>query len=581
MTLTASAKPAPVATGNRLQVDRLGDAIIQANTSSLISSQEIADAINADVSLRLPALRDADLPEIPSQLEDEIGSWRRVMHATGAESARDQLRRAALDLFRVLLIIETGDPTGKAVAYQATVDALQEFADFHDIGADDTQHIISEATKMADASSFPVTSGTSAQTSVANVAFVASEWPLLDQAAFHGLAGEVVHTIEPHSEADPVAILLQALTFAGNVIGRLPYYRVESDQHHCNLFTVLVGASSKARKGTSMGRVRAVMKIADESWHADRIKGGLSSGEGFISEVRDEVKSWDQKTREYQVTDPGVTDKRLMIVEPEFASVLAVADRHGNTISPLIRRAWDGDKLATLTKNSSLCATDAHISIIGHITENELRARITRTDLANGFGNRFLFALIRRSKELPFGGDLTDSEILHLGERFKGLIERGKSAGRVTMTDAAKATWAAVYGALSAGQPGLLGAVTARAEAQTIRLALIYALLDGAAEIGEPHLRAALAVWEYCEASAARIFGTALGDPIADEIEQALKQQLPEGMSRTAIRNLLGRHQTTDRIGAALSLLLTKGRARVETASTGGRPVETWFASGR
>jgi hypothetical protein len=218
------------------------------------------------------------------------------------------------------------------------------------------------------------------------------------------------------------------------------------------------------------------------------------AGEGLISEVRDEVKSWDQKTQEFQVTDPGVTDKRLMIVEPEFASVLAVADRHGNTISPLIRRAWDGDKLATLTKNSSLCATDAHISIIGHITEDELRARITRTDLANGFGNRFLFALIKRSKELPFGGDLTDSEIQHLGERFIGLIAEGKSAGRVTMTDAAKVTWSAIYSALSAGQSGLLGAVTARAEAQTIRLALIYALLDGAAESDEPHLRAALAV---------------------------------------------------------------------------------------
>ena len=437
------------------------------------------------------------------------------------------------------------------------------------------------AAECDQASAGPAVSHTVAATLVANVAFVASEWPLIDRAAFHGLAGEVVHTIEPHSEADPVAILLQTLTFAGNVIGRFPYYRVESDQHHSNLFAVLVGASSKARKGTSMGRVRNVIKIADESWHADRIKGGLSSGEGLISEVRDEVKSWDQKTQEFQVADPGVTDKRLMIVEPEFASVLAVADRHGNTISPLIRRAWDGDKLATLTKNSSLCATDAHISIIGHITEDELRARITRTDLANGFGNRFLFALIRRSKELPFGGDLTDSEIQHLGERFMGLIEGGKSAGRVTMTDAAKATWSAVYSALSAGQSGLLGAVIARAEAQTIRLALIYALLDGAPEIDEPHLRAALAVWEYCEASAARIFGTALGDPIADEIEQALKRQLPGGMSRTAIRDLFGRHQTTDRIGAALSLLLTKGRAKMGTASTGGRPVETWFASGR
>src|SRR5262249_25433945 len=153
------------------------------------------------------------------------------------------------------------------------------------------------------------------------------------------------------------------------------------------------------------------------------------------------------------------------------------------------RRAWDGDKLATLTKNSSLCATGAHISIVGHITEDELRSRITRTDLANGFANRFLFALVRRSKELPFGGNLTDREILHLGECLRTIIEKGRNAGRVTMNRAAKEIWAAVYGALSAGQAGLLGAVTARAEAQTIRLALIYALLDGAGEIDEPHLR--------------------------------------------------------------------------------------------
>jgi hypothetical protein len=396
--------------------------------------------------------------------------------------------------------------------------------------------------------------------------------------AFYGMAGDVVRTIEPHSEADPVAILLQTLVFAGNVSGRLPHYQIESDQHHANLFAVLVGASAKARKGTSMGRVRAVVKVADERWHADRIKGGLSSGEGLIAEVRDEVRTWNEKEQQHQITDPGVADKRLLIHEPEFAAVLGVADRPGNIISALVRRAWDGDKLATLTKNSSLCATGAHISIVGHITEDELRSRITRTDLANGFANRFLFALVRRSKELPFGGDLTDSEILHLGERLRTTIEKGKNAGRVTMTRAAKETWATVYGALSAGQAGLLGAVTARAEAQTIRLALIYALLDDAAEIDEPHLRAALAVWEYCEASAAHIFGNSLGDPIADEIEKALKRQYPAGMTRTAIRDLFGRHQSSDRLGAALTLLSSKNRVRVESAGTAGRPIETWFA---
>jgi hypothetical protein len=396
--------------------------------------------------------------------------------------------------------------------------------------------------------------------------------------AYYGLVGEVVSTIEPQSEADPVALLIQFLVMAGNVIGRLPYYQVESDRHRANLFCALCGVSSKARKGTSMGRVRAVVKTADETWNDERLRSGLSSGEGLISEVRDESKKWDSKAATFEVIDPGVSDKRLMLVEPEFACLLSVAERPGNTISPLIRRAWDGDTLATLTKNSPLRATGAHISLIGHITEDELRARITRTDLANGFANRFLFALIRRSKELPFGGALDEARILALGNKLADVLQQAQSLGRVLMTAAAKAKWATVYSALSAGQQGLLGAITARAEAQAVRLALLYAMLDGKGEIDEPHLRAALAVWEYCEASAAHIFGNALGDPVADEILIALKQAGRTGMTRTAISDLFGRHKSADRVGAALALLLSKGRVRLESLQTGGRPTETWFA---
>jgi len=47
------------------------------------------------------------------------------------------------------------------------------------------------------------------------------------------------------------------------------------------------------------------------------------------------------------------------------------------------------------------------------------------------------------------------------------------------MTPAARAIWQAVYPELSEGSGGLHGSVTARAEAQCIRLALVYALLDG------------------------------------------------------------------------------------------------------
>jgi hypothetical protein len=407
------------------------------------------------------------------------------------------------------------------------------------------------------------------------------EWPTIRDDAYHGLAGDVVETIRPHTEADPVAILIQFLACAGNIIGRCPYHQIEGDQHHANLFAVLVGESSKARKGTSWGRIASFAKLADERWYGDRTKGGLSSGEGFISEVRDEIKKWNAQEAVWETIDPGVMDKRLMVIEPEFAGVLAVVERHGNTLSPLMRRAWDGGILSTMTRSAPLRATGAHIAIVGHITVDELRARLTRTDTANGFANRFLFMLVKRSTVLPFGGDaLEDFVIAALGERLKEAVEAAASIGRVGWTSLAADAWKTVYPQFSRGQPGLLGAVTSRAEAQCIRLALIYALLDGAANIDLQHIKAALAVWEYPEASAAHIFGASLGDPVADDIYRALRHAGREGMTRTALRDLFGRHQSADRIGAALALLASNGKARMEIKQSGGRPAESWIATG-
>ena len=201
--------------------------------------------------------------------------------------------------------------------------------------------------------------------------------------------------------------------------------------------------------------------------------------------------------------------------------------------------------------------------------------------MASGLANRFLFACVKRSKYLPFGGSLDEASVDELASRVAQAIERAKNIGRVIMTQQAREDWARAYEALSAEQPGLLGAITARAEAQVIRVALVYALLDcpehGAAQISAEHLAAALGVWEYCEASAAHIFGDAIGDPIADEISAALRQAGGTGMTRTAIRDLFGRHRSTDRVGQALALLATRGRARMETRTTSGRPSEVWF----
>lgn len=393
-------------------------------------------------------------------------------------------------------------------------------------------------------------------------------WPEpMAEPAYHGIIGEFTRTVEPHTESDPVALIIQFAVYAGACIGRGPYYQVEGDRHYPNLFAVAVGESSKARKGTSGGRVRQPFQMLDDPFCDNCIQSGLSSGEGLIWAVRDEIDD-----------DPGVFDKRLLIVESEFAGLLRVMTRDGNIISRIIRDAWDRGDLGVLTKKCTNRATGAHISIVGHITGDELRRYLDRTEAANGFANRFLFFTVRRSKCLPFGGDLNESDLKPIVKRLAVVIDHARHLGRVSMDHMARRLWESVYPDLSEGQPGMYGAVTGRAEAQVIRLALLYALLDEANTISTDHLRAALSIWDYCDASARIIFGDNTGDPIADTIMDRLRLT-HEGLSRTEISTALGRNASKDKIDAALSLLAIAGRVTSKFHQTEGRPIERWYAT--
>ena len=414
-----------------------------------------------------------------------------------------------------------------------------------------------------------------------HAAMPVEDWPEpLGEAAFHGLAGDVVRAFAPHTEADLVAILLQFLAAFGNAAGRGSYLIVEGDRHPPQTWPVLVGKSSKARKGVSWGRTRRLFEQAAPEWERERIVSGLSSGEGLICAVRDPIKTLvtDKKSgiQNELETDAGVDDKRLLVLESEFASPLRHFERSGNTLSSTLRAFWDNGKVSSLTKNTPAKTTGAMVTVIGHITVDELRRYLTRTEMGNGLANRFLFACVRRSKELPFGGDQVDTT--RLVERIRDLLYRLLLGDTPVSWDAGAARlWRQVYGELSRDRAGLVGSVTSRAEAQVVRLALTYALLDGEAKIAEPHLQAALELWRYCEQSVDVIFGTSTGDPVADEIDRMLKKS-PDGLTRANIYDLLGRNRSKDEIGRALALLLSAGAARSETRPTRGRPEERWFS---
>jgi hypothetical protein len=406
-------------------------------------------------------------------------------------------------------------------------------------------------------------------------------WPApLTPDAYHGLAGDIVRTIEPHTEFDPAAILVQLLLAFGNCIGPRPYFYVEGSRHTANLFTVLVGPTSKGRKGTSWARVMQLFNLLnDDNWAFDRIESGLSSGEGLIWHVRDPINKrrhdGEDGSMVNEEVDAGVSDKRLTMIEEEFASTLRVMGREGSTLSPVIRKAWDGGRLSTMTKNSPATATGAHISIIGHVTRRELRRNLDRTECGNGFANRFLFLCVRRARTLPDGGNLADDALQELSDRLTETIKYAREIDEVKRDVRARAIWHAVYPELSEGLPGLLGAVTSRAEAQVTRLSMLYALLDQSNVIHPAHLKAALAIWEYAESSARYVFGSAVGDPVADQILRSLRASA-DGLSRTEISSLFKRNQDAQTISRALDVLRSENLARSEQRPTDKRPVEVW-----
>lgn len=340
-------------------------------------------------------------------------------------------------------------------------------------------------------------------------------------------------------------------------------------------------------EGQAWSTPRYLLEQIDHEWAKARIKSGLSSGEGLIYNVRDareeqqSIKE-DGRVVDYQtvVVDEGEADKRLLVFEPELATVLRRMQGETNSLSAVLREAWESGQLSTLVKNAPTRATGAHISLIAHTTREELITTLTETDRANGFANRFIFLLVRRSKCLPEPAAIPEAELMPLINELRQVAQQ-RDHHRVLVRDAdARALWAEVYPKLSEGEPGLLGAVLARAEAHVLRLSLIYAVLDRSPVIRAEHLHSALAVWDYADASARRIFGDVLGLSVADVILAALRTRGP--MTREEITHLFHRNKKATEIDPALGLLLEQGKVKRSSRPPEGgkgRPAIVWEAT--
>jgi hypothetical protein len=266
-------------------------------------------------------------------------------------------------------------------------------------------------------------------------------------------------------------------------------------------------------------------------------------------------------------------DRRLLVVESEFARVLSIASRQGSILSELIRQAYDSGKLENRTKHDPQIVMDAHVSVIGHITADELKAKLAEVDVANGFMNRFMLFGVGRSKRLPRGEQVPAHIKNRLIRRIKDAADKAATIGEMSRTPEAQRLWDAVYNALLDDEPtGALGSAIARAEVQVLRMSVVYAATDGTSKIDVPHIEAAYELWRYARWTAAQLFESKPLNANATKLLEALRKAGDAGMSGSEVARVFSGHLGKQRLDAIRAELERLGLAVTSTVETGGRP---------
>ena len=415
--------------------------------------------------------------------------------------------------------------------------------------------------------------------------------PQPDPACLYGLVGEVARAGGETTEANPYAVAVNFLAYLSAAVGRGPYMPIGNTWHHSRLFTLHVGRSGKGRKGDAQSLIHRIDKElrAKSEFAAPQVhRGGLSSREGLAFLIHDGYREGKNEV------DP-IHDKRLWVVESEFANVLAQTKRDGNTLSAALRDAWDGVSIRPATKSNRIWASNPHIALSGAVTPGELRSMLASRELSNGFANRFLMVWAERVKVIPFPQATPQAEVARLADRVLEVLQFVEAerfvemdVHRISLTPAAATRFASLYvGELddqSAGE--VINGLMERRAPMLHRLAMLFALTDLSLMVDVHHIEAALAWVRYWCDSVKFIFASAVDEEAVAETNHAAAKILDFLKVRTRVTRkqltleCFQGHESKDKIDAALDELLsaTPPQIEVETIArpkgSPGRPTK-------
>jgi len=412
--------------------------------------------------------------------------------------------------------------------------------------------------------------------------------PKPTNAMFYGVVGELARIASQGTETNPVAAALAYLSFLGANSGRDTFLFINNTYHHPRLFTMHIGGTAAGGKGDSQQlthRIRKHIELKHSGLLGQTHGGGLSSREGLAGLIHDGHGE-----------NRAIDDKRLWVIEGEFANVLQQGRRDGNTLSTALRDAWDGSDIKPATKKLTTASSAPHIGIHANITPSELKGLSTSRDIHNGFFNRFLMIFSENIGLVAFPKPTPETVIEDLAAKTADIIRYAKGGYPASintlemhLSEAARDCYETIYPLLKQRHDSdLITALLARRAPYTLRLAMLFALTDKTRVIEPKHLQAALAWVNYWIATIKYVFADQAVSPQmretrhhAEKILAFLRHHSEGAGLRELINGCFKKNLSSEKIQKALVYLLAENPPPIEQIDTEtgarGRPKKVYL----